>query len=264
MLNLIIPDWPAPPWIKAATTTRRGGFSAPPFDSLNVSLMVGDNADDVAQNRKLLKNSLENLSASSGNTAKNSSGKSISENFFWLQQVHGNKAISADSAFLDPIADAIYTQDPHVACAVQTADCLPLLVCSRTHHCIAAIHAGWKGLANGIIENSIGALDCAPDNLLVWLGPAIGPQAFVVGPDVVNTFTEKSRKAKAAFQDIGNNHWRANLYQLAKQRLNNLGIQAIYGGHYCTYTDKDNFFSFRRDKVTGRMASLIWISPSNT
>ncbi|MES2998253.1 MAG: peptidoglycan editing factor PgeF [Pseudomonadota bacterium] len=246
MLALITPDWPAPPWIKAATTTRRGGFSDPPFDSLNLSLTVGDNPDSVIQNQKLLKSSL-----------------GLPKNPLWLKQVHGNKAVSANSALIDLVADATYSQESHVVCAVQTADCLPLLVCSRTRYCIAAIHAGWKGLASGIIENSIKSLDCSADDLLVWLGPAIGPQAFVVGAEVVKAFIEKDHEAKAAFRQIGNNHWQANLYQLAKRRLAILGVKAIYGGNYCTYTDKDQFFSFRRDKVTGRMASLIWISPSS-
>jgi YfiH family protein len=243
MLDLIIPDWPAPPWIKAFTTTRRGGVSVPPFNSLNLSLAVGDNPDHVAQNQQLLQSSL-----------------GLSQNFLRLKQVHGNKAILAHRALCDPIADAIYTKEPRVVCAVQTADCLPLLVCSRTHHCIAAIHAGWKGLAAGIIENSIKALDRSADDLLVWLGPAIGPQAFVVGPEVVKIFIEKDNEAKLAFQQVSKEQWQANLYQLAKQRLNILGIKAIYGGNHCTFTEKEKFFSFRRDKITGRMASLIGIN----
>ncbi len=248
MLDLIIPDWPAPPWIKAFTTTRRGGFSHPPFDSLNLSLLVGDKHSAVTKNHQLLKTSL-----------------GLTKEPFWLKQVHGTKIISANASPSNSEADAIYSHEPQVVCAVQTADCLPLLVCSRTrHYCIAAIHAGWKGLAAGIIENSIQALDCPTADLLVWLGPAIGPQAFVVGEEVIMTFTDKHPEAKTAFQQINSNKWLANVYQLAKQRLHKLGINAIYGGKYCTYMNKEQFFSFRRDKVTGRMASLIWINSLST
>jgi YfiH family protein len=242
MLELITPDWPAPSWVKAVTTTRHGGFSRPPFDSLNVGLTVGDNPDAVLKNHQLLKKTLN-----------------LHTPLVWLKQVHGDKAISANHALIDPTADAVYTRQPHRVCAIQTADCLPLLVCSRTHPCVAAIHAGWKGLAAGIIENCINSLNCPADDLLVWLGPAIGPQAFVVGEDVVSTFLEKTPGAKTAFQSIDNQRWLANLYQLTTQRLHALGINALYGGNHCTYTDKARFFSFRRDKVTGRMASLIWI-----
>lgn len=243
MLDLITPDWPAPSWVKAATTTRRGGFSNPPYDSFNLSVYVGDNSDDVAQNHQLLKNTM-----------------GLIKDPLWLKQTHGTKIILANTSS-NLMADAIYSYEPQVICAVQTADCLPLLVCSRTRYCVAAIHAGWKGLAAGIIENSIQALDCPTTELLVWLGPAIGPQAFIVEKDVITAFTEKDPEAKMAFQRIDSQHWLANLYQLAKRRLHSLGIKAIYGGAYCTYTNKDQFFSFRRDKVTGRMASLIWIQP---
>ena len=252
MPDLIIPDWPTPAWIKAVTTTRQRGFSPPPFNSFNLSLTVGDNPNCVLQNHRLLKSSL-----------------GLTQGPTWLKQVHGNKAISAISALNDPTADAVYSQQldidsqqssaKSIICAVQTADCLPLLVCSRTRYCVAAIHAGWKGLAAGIIENTIRALACPAEDLLVWLGPAIGPQAFVVGEEVVTAFIEKDPKAKAAFQRIGDKRWLANLYQLAKQRLNTLGIKTIYGGNHCTYTEEEQFFSFRRDKITGRMASLIWI-----
>ncbi|MDQ8040050.1 MAG: peptidoglycan editing factor PgeF [Rickettsiella sp.] len=247
MLKLIIPEWPAPCWIKAATTTRHGGFSNHPFDSLNLGLYVGDNVNNVAQNHQLLKDSL-----------------GLKQDPLWLKQVHGTRIIAANTSF-GPVADAIYSCEPHVVCAVQTADCLPLLICSRTRYCVAAIHAGWKGLAAGIIENSIKTLDCPINDLLVWLGPAIGPQAFVVGEEVIAAFIEKDSKAQKFFKRLDNKHWFANLYSLAKQQLKDLGIgiNAIYGGKYCTYTNKEQFFSFRRDRITGRMASLIWISNSS-
>lgn len=242
MLDFIIPDWPAPPWIKAATTTRQGGFSAAPFDSLNLGQTVGDNLDCVLKNQALLKKSLE-----------------LTQDPLWLKQIHGTRVISANHT-PDRAADAVVATEPHSVCAVLTADCLPILVCRKTRHCVAAIHAGWKGLAAGVIENSIKALACPAEDLLVWLGPAIGPRAFVVGEDVFSSFVKKSPEFKAAFEEIANKQWLANLYQLATQHLNKLGIDAIYGGQHCTYTEKEQFFSFRRDKVTGRQASLIWIS----
>lgn len=244
MLNLINPNWAAPDWVKAYTTTRYGGFSPVPFDSLNLSLHVGDNPDCVIKNRQLLQNYL-----------------GLTSQLIWLKQVHGNTAISADSTLNhSPIGDAIYSKKSHTVCAVQTADCLPLLVCSPINYCIAAIHAGWKGLNNGIIENTINDLECSTKDLLVWLGPAIGPQAFVVGEDVLQTFLEKDPTAQTAFHALGNKRWLANLYMLARQRLHNLGIDKIYGGNYCTFTEPKRFFSYRRNQVTGRMLSLIWIN----
>jgi YfiH family protein len=245
MLDLIIPDWPAPRWIKAYTTTRHGGFSQAPFDSLNVSLRVGDNPACVIKNRQLLQSSL-----------------GLKQQPLWLKQVHGNTVISADHLTNTLAADAIYSKNQQTVCAVQTADCLPLLICSVSNYCIAAVHAGWKGLSNGILENAILALECPPRDLLVWLGPAIGPQAFIVGEDVVQAFISKDHATQTAFHDIGHNKWRANLYALAKQRLNKLGINTVYGGKYCTYTDPKRFFSYRRDQVTGRMLSFIWINPN--
>lgn len=243
MLDLIIPDWPAPNWIRAYTTTRMGGFSHAPYNSLNIATHVGDNLDDVSKNRQLLQNNLH-----------------LKKTIIWLEQVHGNTAISADHPIDILAADAIYSRTKQTVCAVQTADCLPLLVCSSSSYCVAAIHAGWKGLSNGIIETTIEALALPPNDILVWLGPAIGPKAFVVGKEVFQSFTDKDREAEAAFQPIENNLWQANLYKLAQQRLHKLGIASIYGGNYCTFTDNHRFFSYRRDQITGRMLSLIWVN----
>lgn len=245
MLDLIIPHWPAPHWIKAYTTTRYGGFSQAPFDSLNVGLHVGDDPNCVTKNRQLLQSSL-----------------GLKKQLLWLEQVHGNIVISADHPTNIFTADAIYSKKEHAVCAIQTADCLPLLICSVSSYCIAAVHAGWKGLNNGVIENTILALECPPRDLLVWLGPAIGPEAFIVGEDVVQAFIEKDHAAQTAFHYIGRNKWQANLYKLAKQHLHKLGINTVYGGEYCTYTDQKRFFSYRRDHVTGRMLSFIWINPN--
>ncbi len=243
MLDLIIPDWPAPHWVKAYTTTRIGGFSRAPYNSLNIAAHVGDNLDDVSKNRQLLKKKLH-----------------LKKPIVWLEQIHGNTAISADHPLDSFAADGIYSRTEQTICAVQTADCLPLLVCSFSSYYVAAIHAGWKGLSNGIIETTINALALPPSDILVWLGPAIGPQAFIVGEEVFQSFVDKDPTAEIAFQPLQNKQWQANLYKLAELRLRKLGISSIYGGNYCTFSDKLRFFSYRRDRITGRMLSLIWIN----
>jgi polyphenol oxidase len=244
MLDLIIPNWPAPNWIKAYSTTRLGGFSHAPYNSLNIAMHVGDNLNSVSKNRLLLQNNLH-----------------LKEPIIWLEQAHGNHVISADHPISRLTADAIYSKKEQTVCAIQTADCLPLLICSSSSYCVAAVHAGWKGLSKGIIENTIEALALpSKKDLLVWLGPAIGPQAFVVGEQVFHSFVDKDPAAKIAFHPIGNKKWQANLYTLAQQRLHKLGITSIYGGNYCTFSNPTRFFSFRRDQITGRMLSLIWIA----
>lgn len=243
MLDLIIPDWPAPHWVKAYTTTRIGGFSRAPYNSLNTATHVGDNLNDVSKNRRLLQKNLH-----------------LKKSIIWLKQIHRNTAISADHLIDNLEADAIYSRTEQTVCAVQTADCLPLLVCCSSSYCVAAIHAGWKGLSTGIIETTINTLTLPPSDILAWLGPAIGPQAFIVGEEVFQTFIDNDPAAISAFQSIGNKKWCANLYKLAQQRLQKLGITSIYGGNYCTFSDKRRFFSYRRDQITGRMLSLIWIN----
>lgn len=243
MLDLIAAEWPAPHWIKAYTTTRVGGFSHAPYNSLNIATHVGDNLDSVSKNRQLLQKDLH-----------------LKKPISWLEQVHGNIAISADDPISSLRADAIYSKAAQTVCAVQTADCLPLLICSSSSYCVAAIHAGWKGLNNGIIEATIDAIALPPSDILAWLGPAIGPQAFIVGEEVFQSFMDKDQTAESAFQPIENNLWYANLYKLAQQRLHKLGISSVYGGNYCTFSDKLRFFSYRRDHITGRMLSLIWIN----
>ncbi len=243
MLDLIIPDWPAPSWIKAYTTTRVGGFSHAPYNSLNIATHVGDNLVNVSKNRQLLQKNLY-----------------LKKPIIWLKQIHGNTAISADRPIDNLAADAIYSRKEQTVCAVQTADCLPLLVCSFSNYCIAAIHAGWKGLSNGIIETTIDALALSPNDILVWLGPAIGAQNFIVGEEVFQSFMNKDQAAEIAFKPIASNLWQANLYKLAQQQLHKLGITSIFGGNYCTFTDSHHFFSYRREQITGRMLSLIWIN----
>ena len=178
----------------------------------------------------------------------------------WLNQVHGIEAVQADTAQRSVTADAAYTRQPNTVCTILTADCLPLLICDKNATCVAAIHAGWKGLAAGVIEATLKNIGIPGENLLVWLGPAIGPNVFEVGDEVRKQFIAHDPAAKQAFKINENNRWLADIYLLAKQRLAHYHVNEIYGGDFCTYSDKEFFFSYRRDHQTGRMASLIWIN----
>lgn len=244
MHNYIIPDWPAPKNILAYTTTRSGGVSNPPYDSFNFSLITGDNPNDVLQNRKILATELN-----------------LSQEPFWLKQEHTNIAICIEknNLPLPLIADASFTRDPNNICAVMTADCVPILVCDKSGTTVAAIHAGWKGIAKGIIQNTIRDMSIDPSQLLAWLGPAIGPSAFEVSQATFDIFAAKLPENKGAFAKKQTTYL-ANIYQLASIALNHSGITQIYGGKYCTFTQRDLFFSYRRDgEKSGRMASLIFI-----
>jgi len=245
-LTMITPDWPAPACVKALVTTRQGGVSQAPFDGFNVGLHVGDNPPRVQQNRQQLQQYL--------NTACQPQ---------WLQQVHGRDAVAAKSDGSVPEADACFSNLPGLPCAVMTADCLPVFFCSRQGDKVAVAHAGWRGLAEGVLEATIDKLKVPPAELMVWLGPAIGPEQFEVGDDVRAIFMAFSEASAAAFKPQPNKpgHWLADIYQLARLRLNQQGVDAIYGGSFCTYSDAERFFSYRRDGVTGRMASVIWIEP---
>jgi YfiH family protein len=177
----------------------------------------------------------------------------------WLRQVHGITVIDAADAPAAPQADAAFSCRPGVVCAVLTADCLPLLLCNRAGTVVAAAHAGWRGLAAGVVEQSVAALDVAPGQLLAWLGPAIGPAAYTVGEEVREAFIRHDPRAAAAFAPAPGGGWLADLYRLARQRLAACGIDAVFGGGRCTFTEAQDFFSYRRDGVTGRMATLIWL-----
>lgn len=238
-IDWLIPDWPAAENVRAGTTLRGKGESSGSYSSLNLATHVGDDMQNVLINRKLLALPYEPV---------------------WLEQVHSNVVI--DAAMHQgtvPKADAALSSEKHQPCVVMTADCLPLLVTDKQASCVAAIHAGWRGLANGIVESTINALPAKNSDLLVWLGPAIGPGAYEVGEDVIQAFLQNDDRAKSAFQQTDASHWLMDIYQLATQRLNKLGVNQVYGGGYCTYTDEEHFFSYRRDTVTGRMASLIWL-----
>ena len=243
MLNdadLIYPDWPAPANVKALQTTRQGGTSFAPYDSLNLGERVADNPMHVATNRQAL-------------------NRFVPTEPVWLKQVHGIQVIDAAEASRLPQADAAYARVPNAVCTIQTADCLPVLLCDEAGSVVGAAHAGWRGLLGGVIEATVTAMQAPPNRLMAWLGPAIGPQAFEVGSEVRDAFIAHNAQAMQAFIAKPNAKWLADIYLLAKQRLHKLGIEQVYGGDFCTYTDQARFFSYRRDGVTGRMASMIWL-----
>ena len=252
-LNFILPNWPAPKHVKAIQTTRTGGVSCAPYASLNLGAHVNDDPSAVAHNRQLLNSYLP--------------GEPV-----WVNQVHGTDVIDAASTSGLQNADASFTHQTNIICVTMTADCLPLLLCDKAGTVVAAVHAGWRGLCDGVIEAAVNKMQLPAPEILVWLGPAIGPQAFEVGDDVRAQFITQDSQAELAFK-ASDNKWLCNLYMLAQQRLNTLGITQIYGAgdltssaenqrdNFCTYTDEARFFSFRRDNITGRMASMIWLAP---
>ncbi len=232
-------DWPAPGNVHAVSTLRTGGISKAPYNSFNLASHVGDDQLSVIENRKRLR-SFFNLSTEP----------------VWLEQIHSNKVVCLDEEPLNLQADASYSSNPDTICTVLTADCLPVLICNESGTEIAAIHAGWRGLLSGIIENTINTFH-DPD-LLVWLGPAIGPNLFEVGKDVQIAFCKKSSLFSSAFRIQKNNKWLMDIYQLSRIILAEHGIKKVFGGKFCTVAEKDRFFSYRRESKTGRMATLIW------
>ncbi|WP_150914603.1 peptidoglycan editing factor PgeF [Marinobacter halotolerans] len=243
--DLIVPDWPAPDCVWAMSTTRSGGFSLPPWDSFNLGGHVGDDPAHVEKNRLRLAE-LTHLPRS---------------DFRFMDQVHGTDI----EEFPGPErvqADGCVTSQARVPCLVMTADCLPVLFCNRDGNRVAAAHAGWRGLCQGVLECAVARFD-DPASVMAWLGPAIGPRQFEVGAEVRERFVERDPEAARAFvpgQSRG--RFLADLYQLARQRLQTAGVTQISGGYWCTFSDADRFFSYRRDGVSGRMASLIFIDPS--
>ena len=239
--SLIHPSWPAPMNVRAIQTTRLGGVSAPPYDSLNLGDHVSDNAQHVARNRQLL-------------------APFVPTEPVWMHQVHGVSVLDAATSSCVECADAAYTNQTNVVCVTMTADCLPVLLCDQGGTVVAAVHAGWRSLCDGVIEATIKSMQVDGQQLMAWLGPAIGPEAFEVGGEVRMQFVEKDKQAESAFTPHGS-QLLGNLYMIAKQRLTHLGVTQIYGGGLCTYSDGARFFSFRRDGDTGRMATLIWLEP---
>ena len=238
--HCIIPDWPAPKNVGSLQTTRNGGVSTAPYASLNLGDHVGDGSLAVSRNRMLLAPLLPSEPV-------------------WLKQVHGTVVADAARAACWPEADAIVSSRPGAAGVVMTADCLPVLLCDELGSVVSAAHAGWRGLCDGIIESTVCAMNVPPQTLMAWLGPAIGPQAFEVGNEVRAAFIARQQEASVAFVPGIAGKWHADIYQLAHLRLNALGITHIYGGGLCTYTDSVRFFSYRRDGVTGRMGTFIWL-----
>ncbi len=239
--HLLTPDWPAPAWVKACVTTRGGGVSLAPYDSLNLGDHVGDAQAAVAENRRRLTAQFAIQPA-------------------WLKQVHGIDVVEADPARVAE-ADASCTSTPGIACTSMTADCLPVLFCDRAGTRVGAAHAGWRGLVGGVLEATLDALGVPASEVLVWLGPAIGPQAFEVGGEVREAFmTVHPESASAFVAGAQPGKFMADIYALARIRLAARGITAVYGGGLCTVSDP-RFYSYRRCPVTGRFASLIWLAP---
>lgn len=237
---LLVPNWPAPANVRAIQTTRRGGVSAAPYESLNLGDHVGDLPLAVARNRQRLNPVLPSEPV-------------------WLAQVHGIAVADADSALCQIQADASIARHPASVCVVMTADCLPVLLCDKSGSVVAAVHAGWRGLAAGVIDATVSVMNTAPQNLMAWLGPAISQQAFEVGDEVRAEFMAADPAAVAVFVPGASGKWFADIYALARQRLNALGITEIYGGEYCTFSEPGRFFSYRRDGVTGRQGTFIWL-----
>jgi len=243
-LSFITPSWPAPANVKALQTTRTGGVSHAPYNSLNLGVHVDDDEIAVAKNRQLLCPYLPSEPV-------------------WLNQVHGIEVIDAAQSTCLQNADASFTTQSNVVCVTMTADCLPVLLCDKAGTVVAAVHAGWRGLCDGAIESAVNKLPVEKSEILAWLGPAIGPDAFEVGEEVRQQFIKHDQQAEQAFKPQGDK-WFCNIYMIAKQRLNQIGVTQVYGASinedFCTYSDEMRFFSFRRDNVTGRMASLIWLA----
>lgn len=241
--NWLQADWPAPATVHTASTLRSGGVSEPPFDSLNLGAHVGDIPEAVRSNRQRLRKALR-----------------LPAEPCWLNQVHGSRVVEASDFTASPEADACIARSPGRVCAVMIADCLPVLICNRGGDRVAAVHAGWRGLAGGVLESTVSSLGLPGSELMAWLGPAIGPQVFEVGDEVRIAFMSRDSTAAQAFRPSRRaGHWLADLYLLARQDLARLGVHAVYGGGLCTYSDEARFFSYRRDGRTGRMASLIWL-----
>lgn len=241
--QLLIPDWRAPPPVHAAFTLRGGGVSAAPFDSLNLGAHVGDSPAAVAENRRRVRARL-NLPAEPA----------------WLEQVHGTRVADLDAPDeARSAADAVLTRRPRRVCAVQVADCMPILFAARDASVVAVAHAGWRGLAAGVLEGTVARLAVPRGELVAWLGPAISMRHFEVGGEVRAAFLDADGGAAAAFVPNARGRWQCDLAALARGRLAALGVTEVSGGTWCTHADAARFFSFRRDGRCGRMAALIWL-----
>jgi YfiH family protein len=240
-LSVIRPDWPAPANVHAFTTTRNGGYSLGPWKSLNLGMSCGDDILTVMKNRERLNHLLP--------TAPQ-----------WLRQEHGIRVVAHPGTINAELkADAIMSFKEGRVCAVLTADCLPVFFCDVHGKEVAVAHAGWRGLAAGILQNVVASMNAKPDELIAWLGPAIGPSAYEVGDDMK---TALSGDLSPCFYPHGD-RWLFNLYDASRIALNQCGLSSIHGGDFCTFSNPDQFFSYRRDPKTGRMASLIWLDAND-
>ena len=245
-MNVITPNWPAPTWVKAFTTTREAGLSRKPFDKGNVAHHVGDDIVTVTLNRLALQQRYN-----------------LNPKLTWLNQTHSDKVFELtkpQSHYLD--GDGVWTRNNNLSCIVMTADCLPLLLCDTAGSLVAAVHCGWQGMAKGIIQHTIDQIrPFASGQILAWLGPAIGPGAYEVGKDVYDLFVEQDVIMHQAFIPHRKpGKWLADIYMIARVKLYQLGIEQVYGGEHCTYSDAKRFYSYRREKNTGRMATVITLN----
>ena len=246
-LDWIVPDWPVAGSVRALSTTRNGGVSTGALASLNLGRGVGDELDVVAENRSRLAPFLPATPS-------------------WLHQTHGTAVATLTAATVNPpapYADAAITREHGVVCAVMTADCLPVLFADRRGRAVGVAHAGWRGLSLGVLEATIaamGALGCTPDDLVAWLGPGIGPARFEVGPDVRDRFCDGDNDMHVHFAPHVPGKWFADLYGIARARLSRSGLRQVSGGGFCTHTDAARFFSYRRERDTGRMATMVWLT----
>lgn len=238
----IVPDWPAPPHVHALITTRAGGVSEPPYDTFNVGFSTGDDPAAVTENRRRLRSLLP-------------------EEPRWLRQVHGARVVAAESVEGRPEADGVFARSERTVCVIQIADCLPILFADRLGTVVAAAHAGWRGLTAGVIDNTVAGMKSAgvkPGDILAYIGPGIGPAAFEVGEDVRAAYVDVDAGAAKAFAPYRKEKWLADLPALARRALARCGVDAVFGGHLCTYSNPARFYSYRRNRDTGRMAAVIW------
>lgn len=243
--DCIVPDWPAPAHVRALVTTRAGGVSTGPYASLNLGLRTDDDPAAVAENRARLLQFLPQAPR-------------------WLAQVHGSTVVDADQLTDVPPADASVARLPGTVCAIMIADCLPILLTDAAGTCVGAAHAGWRGLAGGVIANTIARMPAAAADLMAWIGPGIGPTAFEVGDDVLEAFCAAAPERRSAFRSHKPGKWLCDLPALARDALRRAGVTRIYGGDLCTHTDARRFYSYRRDGITGRMTALIWRETQGT
>ena len=241
-VSVLEPQWPAPRAVRAAFTLRGGGVSGGPYASLNLGMHVGDEAAAVTENRRRLRTQLK-----------------LPAEPEWVEQVHGIGVLDLDSPERAQVADAIIARRGGQVCVVQVADCLPVLFASRGGDAVAVAHAGWRGLAAGVLEATVARLAIDPQAILAWLGPAIGRRHFEVGDEVRAAFLAGGTAAAAAFTANERGRWQCDLRALAKQRLHAMGVDAVYRIDSCTFSDSARFFSYRRDGRCGRMAALIWL-----